>query len=201
MDGIVPLVAVRILLPQVKLRLLRRRRHGKARVEWLRRYSTKGWIVCSRMTFPQKTRPLAWKFFCAEMGATGGCHDTKRHTEDQIIAFPKDAQAGIGGPGCHLLYAGLEMSDVKRLRQLNDENRRLKQMVADQALDIQALKTINLKNWQGPRRSERQVSGAPSALGSVSYGCVASGGSIARRSGIAVAAKRMSRRGRGFGDC
>jgi hypothetical protein len=33
-------------------------------------------------------------------------------------------------------YAGLEVSDVKKLRQLEDENRRLKQMVGEQALDI-----------------------------------------------------------------
>ena len=33
-------------------------------------------------------------------------------------------------------YGGLEVSDVKKLRQLEDENRRLKQMVAEQALDI-----------------------------------------------------------------
>ena len=32
--------------------------------------------------------------------------------------------------------------EVKRLKQLEDENRRLKQMVADQALDMQAMKTI-----------------------------------------------------------
>ena len=44
-------------------------------------------------------------------------------------------------------YAGLEVSDVKKLRQLEDENRRLKQMVAEQALDIQALKAITAKNW------------------------------------------------------
>ena len=44
-------------------------------------------------------------------------------------------------------YAGLDVSDVKKLRQLEDENRRLKQMVADQALDIQALKAITPKNW------------------------------------------------------
>ena len=34
-------------------------------------------------------------------------------------------------------YADLEVSDVKKLRQLEEENRRLKQMVAEQALDIQ----------------------------------------------------------------
>ena len=44
-------------------------------------------------------------------------------------------------------YAGLEVSDVKKLRQLEDENRRLKQMVAGQPLDIQALKAVTAKNW------------------------------------------------------
>jgi putative transposase len=85
----------------------------------------------------------------------------KRHTEEQIIAVLKGAQAGIGvqelcrkhGISDATFYkwrakfAGLKVSDVKRLRQLEDENRRLKQMVAEQALDIQALKAINEKNW------------------------------------------------------
>ena len=44
-------------------------------------------------------------------------------------------------------YSGLEISDVKKLRQLEEENRRLKQMVAEQALDIQALRAITAKNW------------------------------------------------------
>ena len=61
----------------------------------------------------------------------------KRHTEEQIIAVLK----------WRTKYAGLEVSDVKKLRQLEDENRRLKQMVADQALDIQALKAVTAKNW------------------------------------------------------
>ena len=52
------------------------------------------------------------------MGPTGGSHDTET---------------------AH----GLEVSDVKKLRQLEDESRRLKQMVAEQALDIQALKAVN----------------------------------------------------------
>jgi putative transposase len=85
-----------------------------------------------------------------------GTRTRKRHTEEQIIAVLKDAQAGIGGPelcrkhgisDARMKYAGLEVSDVKKLRQLEDENRRLKQMVAEQALDIQALKAINAKNW------------------------------------------------------
>ena len=85
----------------------------------------------------------------------------KRHTEEQIIAVLKDAHTGIGVQELcrrhgisdvtfykwRAKYAGLEVSDVKKLRQLKDENRRLKQMVAEQALDIQALKAINAKNW------------------------------------------------------
>ncbi len=91
----------------------------------------------------------------------------KRHTEEQIIAVLKDAHAGIG---VHELcrkhgisdatfykwrtkYAGL--NDVKKLRQLEDENRRLKQMVAEQALDIQALKAINAKTG----RAQGEASG------------------------------------------
>ena len=44
-------------------------------------------------------------------------------------------------------YGGLEVSEARRLRQLEDENRRLKQMVAEQALDIQALKGVLAKKF------------------------------------------------------
>ena len=44
-------------------------------------------------------------------------------------------------------YGGMEVSDAKRLRGLEEENRRLKRLVADQALDIQILKDVNSKNW------------------------------------------------------
>ena len=39
-------------------------------------------------------------------------------------------------------YGGLEVSEMRRLRQLEEENRRLKSIVADQALDIRALKEV-----------------------------------------------------------
>ena len=85
----------------------------------------------------------------------------KRHTEEQIIAVLKEAQAGVSPQELcrkhgmsdatfykwRAKYSGMEVSDVKKLRQLEDENRRLKQMVAEQALDIQALKAITSKNW------------------------------------------------------
>lgn len=43
-------------------------------------------------------------------------------------------------------YGGMEVSDAKRLKQLEEENRRLKQLVGEQALDIQGLKYIIEKN-------------------------------------------------------
>ena len=48
-------------------------------------------------------------------------------------------------------YGGLEISEMRRLRQLEEENRRLKSIVADQALDIRALKDVLAKNGYGPR--------------------------------------------------
>ena len=85
----------------------------------------------------------------------------KRFTEEQIIGVLKEADAGL--PIKELVrkygvteqtyyrwkskFGGMEVSDAKKLRSLEDENRRLKQMVADQALDIQALKAVVAKKW------------------------------------------------------
>jgi len=44
-------------------------------------------------------------------------------------------------------FSGMPVSDAKRLRQFEDENRRLKHLVADQALDIQALKAVVRRKW------------------------------------------------------
>jgi putative transposase len=44
-------------------------------------------------------------------------------------------------------YGGLEVADAQRLRQLEEENRRLKRLVADQALNIQVLKEVVGKRW------------------------------------------------------
>ena len=44
-------------------------------------------------------------------------------------------------------YSGLDVSDAKKLRALEDENRRLKHLVADQQLDNQALKAALGKKW------------------------------------------------------
>lgn len=44
-------------------------------------------------------------------------------------------------------YGGLEVSQLRRRRQLEEENRKLKQIVADLTLDTTALKEIARKNW------------------------------------------------------
>lgn len=44
-------------------------------------------------------------------------------------------------------YGSMDLSDVRLLKQLKDENTRLKRLVANQALDIQLLKEVNAKKW------------------------------------------------------
>jgi putative transposase len=44
-------------------------------------------------------------------------------------------------------YGGLEVSDVVKMKQLEEENSRLKRIVANQAMDIDALKYLNRKKW------------------------------------------------------
>jgi putative transposase len=44
-------------------------------------------------------------------------------------------------------YGGLQTSDAKRLKALEEENRRLKRVVADQALNLQVLKDVLGKEW------------------------------------------------------
>ena len=41
----------------------------------------------------------------------------------------------------------MELSEAKRLKQLEEENRLLKRLVAGQTLDIQVLKDVNSKEW------------------------------------------------------
>jgi putative transposase len=85
----------------------------------------------------------------------------KRHTEEQIIRILKEAESGI--PVADLLrehnisqgtfyrwkskFGGMDVSEAKRLKALEEENTRLKRLVADQALDIQILKDVNSKKW------------------------------------------------------
>jgi putative transposase len=85
----------------------------------------------------------------------------KRYTEEQIIAVLKEGEAGASiGDLCRKYgisnatyynwkarYAGMTVSDVRRLKSLETENRRLKQIVAEQALDNRTLKELLSKNF------------------------------------------------------
>jgi len=85
----------------------------------------------------------------------------KRYTEEQIIGILKEAEAGARALDlCRKYgmsdasfykwkakYSGLTVSELKRLKALEDENRRLKQIVADQALDNRVLKDLLSKNF------------------------------------------------------
>ena len=44
-------------------------------------------------------------------------------------------------------FGGMEVSEAKRLRALEEENSRLKRLVADQAVQIHILKEVNAKKW------------------------------------------------------
>jgi len=47
-------------------------------------------------------------------------------------------------------YSGMDVSQLRQLKELQAENSRLKRIVADQILDVDALKEINSKNWSSP---------------------------------------------------
>ncbi len=89
----------------------------------------------------------------------------KRHGPEQIVRKLRDADAMLnaGKDVAAVLqaleiseatylrwrnqYGGMKSEEAKRLRLLEEENKRLKQLVADQALDIQMLKHVAEKNW------------------------------------------------------
>ena len=85
----------------------------------------------------------------------------KRFSEEQIIGILKEAEAGVPvkelarthGVAEGTLYrwkskfGGMDVSDAKRLRALEEENRKLKTMVADLMLDNKVLRDVNSKNW------------------------------------------------------
>ena len=89
----------------------------------------------------------------------------KRHSPEQIVKKLRDADAMLNA-GKELAavllalevseatyhrwrnqYGGMKSEEAKRLKQLEEENRRLKEIVADQQLDIKMLKHITEGNW------------------------------------------------------
>jgi putative transposase len=86
-----------------------------------------------------------------------------RYAEEQIIGALKQMEAGrkvselareMGVSEATLYtwkskYGGLEVNEARRLKELEEENRRLKQLVADLSLDREALKSVIRKNGWG----------------------------------------------------
>jgi len=84
-----------------------------------------------------------------------------RFSEEQIIAVLREAESGTAvkdlcrraGISTVTFYKwktkfeGMEISEIRRLRLLEEENARLKKIVAQQALDIDALKVVLSKKW------------------------------------------------------
>ena len=89
----------------------------------------------------------------------------KRFSVEQIVAVLKQAELGL--PVADLIrhvgiseqtfyrwkkkYSGLESDQARELKQLQDENARLKKLVAELSLDKAILQDINSKKWPGPR--------------------------------------------------
>jgi putative transposase len=89
----------------------------------------------------------------------------KRFSVEQIVAALKQIELGLSVADTarqlgvseqaiyrwKKVYGGLESDQVRELKQLQDENTRLKRLVADLSLDKVILQDINAKKWPGPR--------------------------------------------------
>ena len=89
----------------------------------------------------------------------------KRFSVEQIVAVLKQAELGM--PVADLIrqvgiseqtfyrwkkeYAGMQSEQVRELKQLQDENARLKKLVAELSLDKAILQDVASKKWGGPR--------------------------------------------------
>lgn len=84
-----------------------------------------------------------------------------RFTEEQIIGILREHEAGVkttdvcrkhGISSATFFkwkskYGGMDVSDARRLKALEDENRKLKKLLAETMLDVAMLKELNSKKW------------------------------------------------------
>ncbi len=94
----------------------------------------------------------------------------RRYTEVQIVAILKELDAGRSAAelsrkhGVHVntlrlwrsKYAGLDVSDLARLKQLEAENAEMERIIARQALEIRAISEVIRKNGWGPQRAKKR---------------------------------------------
>ncbi|NND01449.1 MAG: transposase [Acidimicrobiia bacterium] len=83
-----------------------------------------------------------------------------RFTDEQIVAALRDAEAtsaveaarkhGVSEQSIHRWrkkFAGMQVSDVRELKRLQDENARLKKLLAERDLEVEVMKEIQAKKW------------------------------------------------------
>ena len=83
-----------------------------------------------------------------------------RFSEEQIVTILREAEAttvvaaarkhGVSEQTVHRWrkqYAGMEVSDVRELKRLKDENARLKKLLAERDLEVEVMKEIQAKKW------------------------------------------------------
>jgi putative transposase len=99
------------------------------------------------------------------LAAEGFAVKRKRFSVEQIVSVLKQAELGMSVADVtrqigiseqtfyrwKKVYSGLESDQVRELKQLQDENTRLKKLVAELSLDKAILQDINSKKWPGPR--------------------------------------------------
>lgn len=138
---------------------------------------------------------------------------TSRFSEAQIVGILQEPEAGAGTTAlcrrhgiCEQTlyrwkrtYGGLHVSEARRLKTLDEENARLKRLVAEQALDNQALREVLRKNWCRPPSGGRRWAIFGSGLPSPSAMPVGWSGLAGRRYGTRHGA--MSTRGRSNTAC
>ncbi len=85
----------------------------------------------------------------------------KKHSPEQIVKILREAEGAKSAREVirryqiaeqtfyrwKKVYAGMEVSDIRRLKAMQEENQRLKWLVADQALKIALLEELNAKKW------------------------------------------------------
>ena len=103
-----------------------------------------------------------------------------RFSEEQIVGVLKEAEAGVPVKDlCRRVgisdatfyhwkakYGGMEVNETRRLRQVEEENGRLKKIVAQQALDLDALKVVLAKKWEARGRNEKRCTSCGNNQGS-----------------------------------
>jgi len=83
-----------------------------------------------------------------------------RFTDEQIVTALRDAEAttvvaaarkhGVAEQSIYRWrqrFAGMEVSDVRELKRLKDENARLKKLLAERDLEVEVMKEIQAKKW------------------------------------------------------